>query len=489
MLDIEFTTKSKRERDKENYMLKLKQKRRKKKEAKRHKHNKNIKSKNKYKDSNNYIGNINLNEYQIEYVDQMPDKALVEAMHMQSVFDHFKYIKAEPKLKVDLIQDEEGFEEESKQNDNKPLSKKQQKQMSRIKLTELKEMTKFPEIVETWDTTAKDPKLLIFLKSLRNTVPVPRHWAQKRKYLQSQRGVLRNQFKLPDFIEATGIEKIRNIDAPETKILKLKMRQRMLPKLGRMEIDYQVLHDAFFKYQTKPVLSKLGDVYYENKEFETKMRGFQPGKISQKLRTALGISENGIPTFVANMQRYGPPPAYPNLKIPGVNVPLNDPTAEITPNLWGPQEAIKSKELVWDYQSQSGNHWGELKEEEEVEVEENDDYEDMEQDESEEKVNVEGIFDKDNEEVEDVKLLSEEPKEIQSQNINDINDKFYKELPLQEAEIKEGELMPIGFKYKIENNDMKEIVKEKTDNISISSDKYFEGEDSENSEEIGKKIF
>ena len=29
----------------------------------------------------------------------------------------------------------------------------------------------------------------------------------------------------------------------------------MAPKMGRMDVDYQVLHDAFFKWQTKPPLS------------------------------------------------------------------------------------------------------------------------------------------------------------------------------------------------------------------------------------------
>ena len=39
-------------------------------------------------------------------------------------------------------------------------------------------------IFKVWDATASDPKLLVFLKSYRNTVPVPRHWCQKRKFLQ-----------------------------------------------------------------------------------------------------------------------------------------------------------------------------------------------------------------------------------------------------------------------------------------------------------------
>ena len=42
------------------------------------------------------------------------------------------------------------------------------------------------------------------LQSLRNTVSVPRHWSQKRKYLQGKRGIEKPPFKLPDFIEATG---------------------------------------------------------------------------------------------------------------------------------------------------------------------------------------------------------------------------------------------------------------------------------------------
>lgn len=37
---------------------------------------------------------------------------------------------------------------------------------------------------QVWDATSSDPKLLVFLKSYRNTVPVPRHWCQKRKFLQ-----------------------------------------------------------------------------------------------------------------------------------------------------------------------------------------------------------------------------------------------------------------------------------------------------------------
>ena len=55
-----------------------------------------------------------------------------------------------------------------------------------------------------WDVTAADPKLLVHLKAYRCTVPVPRHWSQKRAYLAGKRGLEKPAFKLPDYIEATG---------------------------------------------------------------------------------------------------------------------------------------------------------------------------------------------------------------------------------------------------------------------------------------------
>ncbi|KAI3795831.1 hypothetical protein L1987_38491 [Smallanthus sonchifolius] len=109
-------------------------------------------------------------------------------------------------------------------------------------------MTKF-----VWDATSADPKLLVFLKSYRNTVPVPRHWCQKRKFLQGptetilepgqgKRGIEKQPFQLPDFIAATGIQKIRQayIEKEDNKKLKQKQRERMQPKMGKMDIDYQI---------------------------------------------------------------------------------------------------------------------------------------------------------------------------------------------------------------------------------------------------------
>ena len=38
-----------------------------------------------------------------------------------------------------------------------------------------------------------------------------------------------------------------------------------------------MLHDAFFKYQTKPKLTAVGEMYYEGKEFEAAITHARPG--------------------------------------------------------------------------------------------------------------------------------------------------------------------------------------------------------------------
>ena len=87
----------------------------------------------------------------------------------------------------------------------------------------------------------------------------------------------------------------------------------------------QVLHDAFFKFQTKPYLTKHGDLYFESKELEVKCKDVRPGTMSEELKKALGMPMDGIPVpppWLINMQRYGPPPAYTNLKIAGLSAPI-----------------------------------------------------------------------------------------------------------------------------------------------------------------------
>lgn len=89
----------------------------------------------------------------------------------------------------------------------------------------------------------------------------------------------------------------------------------MQPKMGKLGMDYQIMHDAFFKYQSKPHMSGMGELYYEGKEFEARFRNARPGVLSEDLRKALGMTENSPPPWLINMQRYGPPPSYPDLKV------------------------------------------------------------------------------------------------------------------------------------------------------------------------------
>ena len=76
-------------------------------------------------------------------------------------------------------------------------------------------------------------------------MPVPRHWSQKRKYLQGKRGLDKPPFQLPAFIEATGIGEMRQayLEKAEGQKLKQKARERMQPKMGKLDIDYQVTFD------------------------------------------------------------------------------------------------------------------------------------------------------------------------------------------------------------------------------------------------------
>ncbi|KAL3134731.1 hypothetical protein ABBQ32_007731 [Trebouxia sp. C0010 RCD-2024] len=209
-------------------------------------------------------------------------------------------------------------------SDANKVSKRKKKLESRLQIADLKQVCPRPEVVEVWDVTAQDPKLLVYLKAYRNSVPVPRHWSQKRKYLQGKRGIEKPPFVLPDFIEATGIGQMRQAyqEKEENKKLKQKQRDRMQPKVGKLDIDYQVLHDAFFKHQTKPHLTRLGEIYYEGKEFEARVKNAKPGILSEELRNGLGMAEGSPPPWLINMQRYGPPPSYPELKVPGLNAPI-----------------------------------------------------------------------------------------------------------------------------------------------------------------------
>ncbi|EDW29192.1 GL19575 [Drosophila persimilis] len=307
--------------------------------------------------------------------------------------------KAADKLQDD--DDDDGDDDDDQKEDKEKLSKRKLKKLTRLSVAELKQLVSRPDVVEMHDVTARDPKLLVQLKAYRNTVQVPRHWCFKRKYLQGKRGIEKPPFDLPAFIKKTGIMEMRESlqEREDAKTLKAKMRERVRPKMGKIDIDYQKLHDAFFKWQTKPRMTIHGDLYYEGKEFETRLKEKKPGDLSEELRIALGMpvgpnSHKIPPPWLIAQQRYGPPPSYPNLKIPGLNAPIPEGTSfGYHAGGWGkPPVDENGKPLYGDVFGTSildldngideadieRNQWGELESEsEESSEEEEEDGEDL----------------------------------------------------------------------------------------------------------------
>ncbi|EWG52670.1 hypothetical protein FVEG_11343 [Fusarium verticillioides 7600] len=220
--------------------------------------------------------------------------------------------------------DDDEIPDEDEENNGQPkLSKKKKKQLNTISIAELKALVKVPEVVEWQDVSSSDPRLLVQIKAQRNVVPVPTHWSLKREYLSSKRGIEKPPFRLPQFIAETGITQMRDavLDKQAEQSLKQKQRERVAPKMGKLDIDYQKLYDAFFRFQTKPELTRFGEVYYEGKESEVDYQHFRPGDLTEGTKEALGMPPGAPPPWLINQQRFGPPPSYPTLKIPGLNAP------------------------------------------------------------------------------------------------------------------------------------------------------------------------
>ena len=230
-----------------------------------------------------------------------------------------------------VVSNDDSSDDDDDSDDDEPsMSKRKLRELIRPTVAELKRRVQRPDLVEAHDVTAADPDLLIALKGISHTTPVPFHWGRKRKYLQGKRGMDKVPFKLPDFIIKTGIADVRDtaMEDEAAQSAKQKNRGRINPKMGTMDVDYKVLYDAFFKYQTKPTgLTSWGDLYYEGKETENSTDIKPGGPFSKALTIALGMGGSGgdnntPPPWLWNMQRYGPPPGHPKLKIPGLNAPL-----------------------------------------------------------------------------------------------------------------------------------------------------------------------
>ena len=220
------------------------------------------------------------------------------------------------------------------------------------------------------------------------------------------------------------------------------------------------------------------------------------------------------------MQRYGPPPAYPFLKIPGVNIPDDDTSAMATPGLWDEPDFRYTKEFIWNFDTDK-SHWYHYNKDDMIEEEnENDDEEkdldDMGNDQDdleisdEEKPDISGLFIKQddkqlldegikNDKIEDNinketkmeedKIMDEKEKN-ENVNENKESEKFYKVIEQEKVDLKNNELNPVGYKYnisginenqidnKVENNQKKENKEEEE-----------EEEDEQDIENINKNIF
>lgn len=251
--------------------------------------------------------------------------------------------------KEDERREEELVLENEKTNElYKGMSRKKWKEKRRLLISRLKSIVPDPSVIESWDITAQDPVLLGTLKSIRKSVSVPVNWRQKRKYLQNKRGLEKRIIALPSYIADLGVDVKRESqrESDSKKSLKQKQREKMRAKITTSSTelaleDEKRLRDAFFKFQTKPSLTGLGDVYYELRELEVDSKPFVPGVLSQTLRQALGMKADvgdvtePVPWLIG-MQRWGPPPGWPGLKVPGVNAPI--PAGAkwgFAPNGWG----------------------------------------------------------------------------------------------------------------------------------------------------------
>lgn len=288
-------------------------------------------------------------------VDSLLDQDSTQLMQeYEAVFQHFE-ARAEPQTPATSRSDSElesesesGSESESDSDSEKPLTKRQLRLRNRIPVAELKAFTTHPELVEWYDADAPDPYMAVQLKTMPNVVDVPSHWQQKKDYLSAKRGMDRPPFRLPKYIEDTGIAQMRNHD-PES--LKKLQRDRVQPKMGRLDIDYQKLHDAFFKFQTQPRVLPFGELYYEGREKNDqnrdKIQHMRPGKISRELRAAVGLPENekSVPPWIVLMNELGKPPAYSDCVIPGVDIEYSNLGYKLARD--EDFEGIDMSELMW----------------------------------------------------------------------------------------------------------------------------------------------
>jgi hypothetical protein len=149
-----------------------------------------------------------------------------------------------------LSDEEEAFTPE--ETPTPTLSKKALRKLNRPSVGYLKQLVNNPELVTAHETRATDPLFTLHLKGYRNFVPVPSHWVKPTDYLSHKGGIGKIPYQLPQYLLDTGITEVRTPTTSHPTTLRSQMRERVRPHMGTFDIDYQKLHDAFFRYQTKP---------------------------------------------------------------------------------------------------------------------------------------------------------------------------------------------------------------------------------------------
>ena len=146
------------------------------------------------------------------------------------------------------------------------LSKKQRKRQARLTVAQLKQLVDHPEVVEDHDESL-DARLLVHLKSLRGTVPVPQHWSQSANTYRASKALSRVHMSCQRLLQPLGSPRCaKPSESRRMRRSSSKSSVSVRPKMGKININYQALYDAFSGEMKKPHLTAHGEIYFEGKE-------------------------------------------------------------------------------------------------------------------------------------------------------------------------------------------------------------------------------
>lgn len=215
-----------------------------------------------------------------------------------------------------------------------------------ISLIDLKLYSNNPNLVSRKDLNAPFPFLLVKIKSDFNIVNFPFN-SETNGEIISRSSLNQSKYVIPPNVLLANISALKKIDFEnqEKKIKKMKIGE-LSKAIIKINVDYQKMHDSFFKYDYEPKLSIYGEIFGNNNGKKNHDRfslskekifyNSENGIISNSLKKALGIEKfpNGqIPfPWIKKMRKFGLPPAYSGIKIMGINkeFPKN-----VDKKLWG----------------------------------------------------------------------------------------------------------------------------------------------------------